>query len=220
MARSALAALAVVLAGVSTSLPAFADAVPGPPEDCPPGSYGETSHSGQWCQPSTCKTDDECKSLDNHWARKKSGPHVCRSQALCVLRTKVRPGGRSGFRNPGAMIDREVAQSDCNKGCSGGATCERVKRCVVTNVPATPEEPPSDGKDASVVSIPTASPDAAPIDVKVVDAPPSSSGTPSAPPPTGARGCGCNMAREDATLGFFGAGVLALVTLFRRKRPR
>ena len=209
-----------VLAAVSVPLPALADAVPSPPENCPPGSYGETSHSGQWCQPSTCKTDDDCKSLDNHWARKKSGPHVCRSQPLCILHTKVRPGGRGGFRNPNP-IDREVAQSDCNKGCTGVATCERVKRCVVTNTPATPEEPQGDGKDASVVSVPTASPDAAPIDVKVVDPPPpSSSGTASPPAPTGARGCGCGVARGDVGLGVVGAAALAIVTVFRRKRRR
>lgn len=216
MARSAF--FAVVLAGVSLPLPAFADAVPSPPDDCPSGSYGETSHSGQWCQPSTCKTDEDCKSLDNHWARKKSGPHVCRSQPLCILHTKVRPGGRGGFRNPDP-IDRAIARSDCSKGCTGGATCERVKRCVVANAPSTPDEPPSDGKDASVVSVPTASPDAAPVDVKVVD-PPSTSGASGAPAPTGARGCGCRVGQEDATLGLSGVGVLALVTVFRRKRSR
>lgn len=36
---------------------AIADVVDDPPEDCPAGSRGQTSHWGAWCEPDACADD-------------------------------------------------------------------------------------------------------------------------------------------------------------------
>ncbi len=40
---------------------ALADVVNPEPENCPSGSFGTSSHSGEWCAPSTCSSDGECE---------------------------------------------------------------------------------------------------------------------------------------------------------------
>lgn len=105
---------------------ARADAVAGPPASCPPGSRGETSHNGPWCDPTTCKTDADCGKSTSAWEK-----NVCRDLPLCV-ETRTEPS-QSGW-TWGTPITRRIAVGPCdtNNLCAAPAVCESEKRCVKT----------------------------------------------------------------------------------------
>ncbi len=107
----------LVFAAVALPRVAHADAVMGPPKDCPVGARGQTSHNGPWCAPTTCADDTKCPSGE-----------VCREQALCVA-TETVPS-RSGW-SWGKPITLSTAYGTCDKGaaCAKG-TCEVALRCV------------------------------------------------------------------------------------------
>lgn len=92
---------------------AFADKVPPPPEECPPGATPATNHGGPYCRPGTCTTDADCE-----------GGNVCQEQALCIATDTY--SARKG------QATRQVAEGVCNNGgsCASPATCQSAKRCV------------------------------------------------------------------------------------------
>ncbi len=117
MHRTLLLALAFCLPSL-----ALADAIGPPPEKCPPGAIGESSHEGEWCQPSTCTID--CPE------GRKCRPGV----GLCVTSTEVPCGGLYPVEmEPCTTTIIEAhgpcaADSDCAKG-----TCEVARRCIRTS---------------------------------------------------------------------------------------
>lgn len=130
------AAIIVVLFVASTTN-AFADAVPSPPKDCPRGAIGQTSHTGTWCDPRECRSDDDCKSL---WG---GGGYVagrCETTSLCVRR-KMIPVHRRVVQPDGgvSMHERTYAVSACGRDSTceeADAKCETARRCVVATATA------------------------------------------------------------------------------------
>ena len=195
-AMSALALLGLVSA---THSQARADAVNAPPEDCAPGAVGRTSHSGQWCAPTTCTTDADCTPANIGYQR---GEHryACRDAALCVQDETYVPGGRNPDRTPRT---RPVARGACvGGGCAAPARCERAMRCVdvASATPGTaPAWPPTPVPGPS---------------------------TPGVTPPAGTSARPCCAATPWATERAGGAAgmalgaVLAFVAVARRRRRR
>lgn len=97
---------------------ARADAIDGPPSDCPPGSIGESSHSGSWCEPSVCERDADCAKRD----RSGNGKHRfrCEEAALCVEHTRSERWRGSGIE------ERDIAR----RACAADGTCVRPEQCV------------------------------------------------------------------------------------------
>lgn len=112
--------------------PARADRVPSPPEDCPPGSRGHSSHTGRWCASQPCADDSAC----GHGLS-------CRPSALCIEDQPFVPHSRRP--PPGedpTPQTRAVAVAPCGAdgSCPGEARCVRAERCVPG--PAEPTPPP------------------------------------------------------------------------------
>ena len=112
---------AAVLAMMLLPTLAFADAIGPPPEKCPPGSVGTSSHEGDWCQPGTCSTDGHCP--DNASCKPDVG--------LCVTHDEVPCGGLYPRDMEPCTTTLDVAHDACatNADCSEG-TCEIAHRCV------------------------------------------------------------------------------------------
>jgi hypothetical protein len=108
----------VLLATLLLSMPARADAIGPPPEDCPSGSKGTSSHAGNWCAPLPC-TDGVC-----------GEGTTCETTGLCILREENRPcGGRPG-PEPCTFTYQEAfgpcaTDADCTRG-----TCVTDDYCV------------------------------------------------------------------------------------------
>lgn len=115
--------LAFLLAcGLLVSAPTHADVVMGPPDDCPSGARGVTSHYGPRCVPDECADDAECAPMDRFAVR--PAGRVCRPAAFCVHERTVttRMGTTSSifdFEGPCA------ADGTCARG-----TCQRRRFCV------------------------------------------------------------------------------------------
>jgi hypothetical protein len=158
----ALAGLALVLA---RSL-ARADAIMGPPEDCAPGSQAMSSHWGQWCEDTTCTSDDDCPALVDLGART-TMTRLCRRASVCVPHGTTAATGprtlespRGAYRGPGrAVTGACAADGTCREG-----VCDTAPRCVIQ---ATP-----------VLAAPATTPPAT-----TTSPPPTTPQPPSAPPP-------------------------------------
>jgi len=93
--------------------PAWADAVMPPPNSCPAGSTGVSSHGGPHCQPTTCESTAEC-----------TEGGTCGTQGLCIeTREGSSMGGPFTFE---AAVDVCFDASDCNE----DAECVVADRCV------------------------------------------------------------------------------------------
>lgn len=100
------------LAGLLAPPDARADAVPGPPSDCPAGTQPATCHGGPHCLPTLCKTDADCGDL---------GP--CRTQRMCV--DTISCGGlRPSDAPPPPTF--EVIRGECSDSCG---RCEEIRYC-------------------------------------------------------------------------------------------
>jgi uncharacterized protein (TIGR03382 family) len=99
---------------------ALADAVPGPPENCPRGATGTTSHEGTWCAPTTCASDTDC------WEGR-----CTQDIGLCVTSQQIPCGGRGGW-DPNCKVTQSIAHRTCrsDKDCATG-TCEVASRCAM-----------------------------------------------------------------------------------------
>lgn len=107
----------LALATLVAWVPAAASA-----EECPLGSYRETSPQGPYCSPSTCAKDADCKSfLRGKDARKLA----CKMAPLCV--------GQKTIRHPRAAASQSVPfATECGPTCGidKTTTCEVFLRCV------------------------------------------------------------------------------------------
>jgi hypothetical protein len=106
---------------------ASADAIMGPPEDCPRGSRGESSHTDTICAPSTCVVDGDCGGGTGTDAL------VCAANVgLCIESRTRMPGG---LRPPGVEatpVTYDVASTSCSTDadCAAGTHCVVASRCA------------------------------------------------------------------------------------------
>jgi hypothetical protein len=100
---------------------ALADAIGPPPEKCPPGSVGVSSHEGDWCQPATCLLDTTCD----------DGAKCRPGVGLCVTHEVVPCGGLRPVEMEPCTTTRDEAHKPCaaDADCAQG-TCEVASRCV------------------------------------------------------------------------------------------
>jgi hypothetical protein len=119
-------ALALMFA-LSSSI-ASADAIEGPPENCPSGARGTSSHYGPMCTPDPCNDDAECQAQGMF---PRAPGRVCRPSQFCVLeRTISHPRG-----------DTQLVQFEGPCGADGSCAigqCRAAKYCVDPDAPATP----------------------------------------------------------------------------------
>lgn len=131
--------LGPLLAGALVSLlpcVARADAIDGPPSDCPPGSIGDSSHDGSWCTPTVCERDEDCEKQAPVSARKRR--FRCEEAALCVEHT------RSDRWRGNGIEERDIARRACaaDGSCVRPEQCVTAKRCVLVD-----EKRSSEGRD-------------------------------------------------------------------------
>ncbi len=113
--------LLLFLAALLLAPPVLADAIEPPPEDCPRGSEGTSSHAGDWCEPTECDGPDDCEL-------------ACQPEiGLCITREEVSCGGMA--IEP-CTTTREEAHGRCTTSadCEVG-DCEIADRCVGGRVP-------------------------------------------------------------------------------------
>lgn len=106
---------------------AHADKVMPPPEDCPVGSEGESSHAGPYCRPLDCGSDTDCE-----------GGRVCREQPLCMKTRAYRE------RHDNQEHTRQEVTGVCGEGgaCLDPSSCQAGKRCVAAAAAPSPATPP------------------------------------------------------------------------------
>jgi hypothetical protein len=104
----------IVLALLLAATVASADVV-GPPADfCPAGSEGQACHSGPFCAPRTCTTDDDCDG------------GTCRERDLCMDEFDCGGMDTAGEGHP---VDEVTGRCGANGTCGEG-TCEAVRVCT------------------------------------------------------------------------------------------
>jgi MYXO-CTERM domain-containing protein len=107
-------ALAALLALISA--PARADVVRSEPENCPDGSFGNTSHCGPYCEALTCTTDRDCTA-----GRTCQPVKACTHTYECFDPAPTVHGG-----------------SCSNATCTDAKdTCQSVKLCILNENPTT-----------------------------------------------------------------------------------
>jgi MYXO-CTERM domain-containing protein len=101
------------------TVPARADVVGPPEENCPPGSMGATSHAGPYCAPDLCTADtdpDRCTAAQH-----------CEDRRLCV---KAMPcGGMQAPDSAPCTFSSVTATCFSNNSCAQG-TCQTLSVCV------------------------------------------------------------------------------------------
>jgi hypothetical protein len=119
-----------VLSALALSF-ASADDIDGPPDDCPPGSVGDSDHGGSYCKPVQCADDSAC-----------APGFECGDADLCAALATV-SGGRMG---------RSWQRIEVYGTCGGDRRCERgecdtVRVCIPRNsappVETPMQEPPA-----------------------------------------------------------------------------
>lgn len=120
-----LLTLCVALTLTGPSGVARADAVGDPPDDCPPGSRGRTSHYGTYCGYLACADASDCYESQR-----------CVVVAFCE---HAEPYWAS-FSRDVAPHDRVryVVDGTCDDPCPRGAACVAIGRCVDADF----EQPP------------------------------------------------------------------------------
>lgn len=104
-----------------------ADAIMGPPEDCPRGSRGESSHTDTICAPSTCVVDADCDSGTGTDAL------VCTADVgLCIESRTRMPGGLMPLGVEVTPVTYDVASTGCttDADCTAGTHCVVASRCA------------------------------------------------------------------------------------------
>ena len=118
-----LAACALAAAGGV----AHADAIEGPPEDCPAGSTGTSSHTDTYCMPSSCPDDAFCTAPSDRGTEREL---FCTANVgLCIESRTAMPGGRFPDGVAPTPITYEVARA----ACTTDADCTAPAHCVVTS---------------------------------------------------------------------------------------
>lgn len=112
MSRIAPWAVASFFVALGALVPRAAHAL----DDCPPGSMPKAEGGFEWCEPSICESDGQCRDGE-----------VCRPLPLCVQVGQV---GAGGVKDGGAA--RLVATQRCapDKSCPATTVCADKSRCV------------------------------------------------------------------------------------------
>ncbi len=185
-----LAGYAALMLGLALSNTSRADAVGPPPPDCPPGSWGQTTHYGPHCAPYSCTTDSQCKK-----------DHKCLPHGLCISeRTHTHQRG-----------DTHVVEvhGSCATGqaCPEGSECRKGSYCMLDRPPA---QPPS-AKPATGPPTPSGTPSGTPSP----GAPPATT-----PPNKGCGGCATATPTPDNPSLGVALILLVASTLARRRTRR
>jgi len=95
---------------------ALADMIGPAPEGCLKGSFGVSDHAGEWCAPSECSSDDDCR----------RGGCVA-DVGLCVVESVE----DCSTEDPDCTFTKREALAPCTPEapCTAG-TCQVVSRCV------------------------------------------------------------------------------------------
>jgi len=135
----------VVLMLTLAPLPASADAIGGPRDDCPPGTRPSMAGHGSWlCSPRDCQPGSTCGGgVDGTigvFGAPPPGPSECREVALCITTTTISRGMPNG-RDLGPAPTAQTVVGECGEGdtCEQGE-CSRAFRCVETEDEPEPEE--------------------------------------------------------------------------------
>jgi hypothetical protein len=110
-ASLALALAAVI--GLLWGVAGRADVVRPPPQSCPEGSAGVSSHAGPYCAPQTCTPQVACPK-----------GQACETRKLCIAPKTI--GGRRG---PAVKVQQVLGSCEDGKKCAGG-TCMSLRVCV------------------------------------------------------------------------------------------
>ena len=111
--KRAIPVLLVLISGaVALGGTAHADVLMGPPQDCPSGSRGASSHVGPTCAPVRCESDTDCT--------EGSG---CVSASRCVVERAQIGGWASGSVHPDMLQPAE--DGSCAEG-----SCEQARFCM------------------------------------------------------------------------------------------
>ena len=113
----------LLAAGLAAWSPvAHADAIDMPPDDCPTGAVGVSSHDGAYCQPSTCDPKTACRDEGT----------LCQPDVgLCVEEQTVACGGKRSDMDKPCSVTLRVAHGPCSRDSDcGEGTCEFAPRCV------------------------------------------------------------------------------------------
>ena len=117
-----------------------ADDIGPPPSDCPRGSVGHSSHSGEWCAIQPCQSDADCK---NMVASHRTVQGTCESTSLCVAKKTIPAHHRvvSDAEPSSRKIAVAVGTCGITSSCKPDAQCEKAMRCVAPMTFATPSTP-------------------------------------------------------------------------------
>jgi hypothetical protein len=121
----------IVMAALLAASAARADAIDPPPRDCARGSFGQSSHEGAWCAPSSCDDAPDC----DRWGEGRG--LVCLPVGLCIAEQSYVPAGRMAAAEGTAPRLRQVAQGACatQTDCAAGTRCVVAQRCAEQTLP-------------------------------------------------------------------------------------
>lgn len=106
-----------------------ADDIGPPPSDCPRGSTGTSSHSGEWCSVQTCQSDADCKKMYVDHGQVEG---TCESTSLCIGKRTIYPNHRVVSEAGPESSEIAVAVGACGiaSSCKPESHCEKAMRCV------------------------------------------------------------------------------------------
>jgi len=124
---------------LAATAPAQADVIMSPTMACPTGSITSTSHSGEWCAPTTCERPADCRE-----------GFTCERASVCIAEETYQPGGLGASPEPQT---REVAVAACGSqaDCPANSVCREARRCVPASV-ITVLDPANIGCDCTVAA--------------------------------------------------------------------
>lgn len=104
---------------------ANADAIDAPPDDCPRGSTGTSSHTDTYCMPSSCTASANCTAPSDIGTEREL---VCTpSVGLCIETRTAMPGGRF----PDGVVPSPITYDVAHGACTTDADCTTPAHCVV-----------------------------------------------------------------------------------------
>lgn len=196
LVRGGLSAFVLLLLGAT----AHADSLE-PPPACPPGSRGQSTHEGLWCEPWTCSSDADCNG------------GRCVPWRVCTRVATVAPD-RWGRRPPEPLTI--VVGS-----------CQPSHACTGTEEPPPPVVGSFDASASPTCTeatycVPVALPQFPTRDVEEADEGPEGTVTGSAPEspagPRATRNCGCATPAPSASEPIEAVALLALVLVVMGRR--
>src|SRR5512141_1015376 len=99
---------------------ARADMVQPPPENCPPGTHGASTHAGQYCQPRPCSETGAC-----------AAGTICSVGHLCVSERK--------YTNMTGTGTVSAVEGSCEDGVCLRGDCRALRVCLpLTDAAARP----------------------------------------------------------------------------------